>query len=112
MAYRVLSPSALNTRSRSTTGYYRATPVVSSPMASFTLSEEAVKGAMRGVIDPQLRDNVVDLGMYRGADIGDGGGVAAHAALPAAGRPLRAQPQRHHPDPGRGQTRRPDVQGR
>jgi ATP-binding protein involved in chromosome partitioning len=67
-------------------------------MASFTLSEEAVKGAMRGVIDPELGDNVVDLGMYRGADIGDGGVVTVHVALTTAGCPLRAQLQRDTED--------------
>lgn len=49
---------------------------------------------MRGVIDPELGDNVVDLGMYEGADIRDDGDVTVHLALTTAGCPLRAQLQR------------------
>jgi ATP-binding protein involved in chromosome partitioning len=49
---------------------------------------------MRGVIDPELGDNVVDLGMYMGADIADDGSVTVHLALTTAGCPLRAQLQR------------------
>jgi ATP-binding protein involved in chromosome partitioning len=49
---------------------------------------------MRGVIDPELGDNVVDLGMYLSADIGDDGDVTVHLALTTAGCPLRAQLQR------------------
>jgi len=58
------------------------------------LSAAAVEGAMRGVIDPELGDNVVDLGMYEGADIRDDGDVTVHLALTTAGCPLRAQLQR------------------
>jgi ATP-binding protein involved in chromosome partitioning len=57
-------------------------------------SAEAIKGAMRGVMDPELGDNVVDLGMYRGADVDDAGLVTVHLALTTAGCPLRAQLQR------------------
>lgn len=49
---------------------------------------------MRGVIDPELGDNVVDLGMYQGADITDDGDVTVHLALTTAGCPLRTQLQR------------------
>ncbi|MDQ1359049.1 MAG: ATP-binding protein involved in chromosome partitioning, partial [Acidimicrobiaceae bacterium] len=49
---------------------------------------------MRGVIDPELGDNVVDLGMYQQADIRDDGDVTVHLALTTAGCPLRAQLQR------------------
>ncbi len=49
---------------------------------------------MRGVIDPELGDNVVDLGMYLSADIADDGDVTVHLALTTAGCPLRAQLQR------------------
>ena len=55
------------------------------------LSVEAVRAAMLGVIDPELGDNVVDLGMYRSADIDDDGNVVVHLALTTAGCPLRAQ---------------------
>jgi len=49
---------------------------------------------MLGVIDPELGDNLVDLGMYQGADIGIGGEVSVKIALTTAGCPLRAQIQR------------------
>jgi ATP-binding protein involved in chromosome partitioning len=55
------------------------------------LSVEAVRAAMLGVIDPELGDNVVDLGMYRSADIDADGNVVVHLALTTAGCPLRAQ---------------------
>ena len=47
---------------------------------------------MLGVIDPELGDNVVDLGMYQGADIDPHtGAVTVHIALTTAACPLRAQ---------------------
>jgi len=49
---------------------------------------------MRGVIDPELGDDLVDLGMYQGADISPGGEVTVRVALTTAGCPLRAQIQR------------------
>ena len=49
---------------------------------------------MRGVIDPELGDDLVDLGMYRGAEIGADGAVTVQVALTTAGCPLRAQIQR------------------
>ena len=49
---------------------------------------------MRGVIDPELGDDLVDLGMYQGADIGPDGDVAVRVALTTARCPLRAQIQR------------------
>jgi ATP-binding protein involved in chromosome partitioning len=58
------------------------------------LSAESVRVAMLGVIDPELGDNVVDLGMYRRADIGPDGLVTVHLALTTAACPLRAQLQR------------------
>jgi ATP-binding protein involved in chromosome partitioning len=61
---------------------------------STIVQPQAVEGAMRGVIDPELGDNVVDLGMYQGADILENGDVTVHLALTTAGCPLRAQLQR------------------
>lgn len=54
-------------------------------------SEEAVQGALRGVMDPELGDNVVDLGMVRKVEIGAEGAVDVTIALTTAGCPLRAQ---------------------
>src|SRR5215471_20660573 len=52
-----------------------------------------VMGALRGVIDPELGSDVVELGMIRRADI-DGSTVTVTIALTTAGCPLRAQLQR------------------
>ena len=49
---------------------------------------------MRGVIDPELGDDLVDLGMYQGAEVSDGGVVTVHVALTTARCPLRTQLQR------------------
>ena len=50
--------------------------------------------ALRGVIDPELGSDVVDLGMIRRTDVGDDGTVVVTLALTTAGCPLRAQLQR------------------
>ncbi len=57
---------------------------------------------MLGVIDPELGDNVVDLGMYQGADIDADGHVTVHLALTTAACPLRSQLQ--HDVTGRVET--------
>jgi ATP-binding protein involved in chromosome partitioning len=49
---------------------------------------------MRGVIDPELGDDLVDLGMYQGCEIDPAGIVTVNVALTTAGCPLRAQLQR------------------
>jgi ATP-binding protein involved in chromosome partitioning len=58
------------------------------------LTEETIRSAMRGVIDPELGDDLVDLGMYQGAELSPDGAVTVHIALTTAGCPLRAQIQR------------------
>src|SRR5579875_1392483 len=55
------------------------------------LDEAAVRGALLGVIDPELGDNVVDLGMYQGAEIGPDGAVTVRLGLTTAACPLRTQ---------------------
>jgi len=47
-------------------------------------------GLLRGVMDPELGDNIVDLGMVRGASIDADGTVTITIALTTAGCPLRA----------------------
>jgi ATP-binding protein involved in chromosome partitioning len=56
-----------------------------------TVTEEAVQDALRGVIDPELKDNVVDLGMVRGIQVSPGGRVRLEVALTVASCPLRSQ---------------------
>jgi len=57
------------------------------------VDEQAVRNAMRGVIDPELGDDLVDLGMFQGAEITAAGEVTVHVALTTAGCPLRSQIQ-------------------
>ena len=53
------------------------------------VSSDDVIGVLRGVMDPELGDNIVDLGMVRGAEI-HRGRVDITIALTTAGCPLRA----------------------
>ena len=57
-------------------------------------SEEDVLGLLRGVIDPELGSNIVELGMVKGVVVDDDGRVKVTVALTTAGCPLRAQIQR------------------
>jgi ATP-binding protein involved in chromosome partitioning len=49
---------------------------------------------LRGVIDPELGSDIVELGMAKGADVTPDGTVTVTIALTTAGCPLRAQIQR------------------
>ena len=49
---------------------------------------------MRGVVDPELGSNLVELGMARSAHVADDGLVRVEIALTTSGCPLRAQIQR------------------
>ena len=53
-------------------------------------SHEEVTAALRAVIDPELRQNIVDLGMVRSIDFGDGGHVAVTVSLTTPGCPIRS----------------------
>jgi len=46
---------------------------------------------MQGVVDPELGADLVDLGMYQGAEVAADGSVTVEVALTTAGCPLRAQ---------------------
>lgn len=50
-----------------------------------------VMAVLRGVIDPELGSDIVDLGMAKGAVVGDDGLVTITIALTTMGCPLRAQ---------------------
>lgn len=54
------------------------------------VTEDAARGALLGVVDPELGDNVVDLGMVRRIRV-DGPVVTVELALTVAGCPLRTQ---------------------
>jgi ATP-binding protein involved in chromosome partitioning len=63
-------------------------------VASAVPTPNDVLQVLRGVIDPELGSDVVDLGMVRSADIDAAGRVVVTIALTTAGCPLRAQIQR------------------
>ncbi len=68
----------------------RYTPVVEDRTEG-PVAEAVIREAMRGVIDPELGDDVVDLGMYRGSRIDPDGTVVVDLALTTAACPLRGQ---------------------
>jgi ATP-binding protein involved in chromosome partitioning len=56
------------------------------------LSQDSVRGALYSVIDPELGDNVVDLGMVHRIDLDEATGIVdVTLSLTTAGCPLRAQ---------------------
>ena len=57
-------------------------------------TEADVMGLLRGVIDPELGSDIVELGMARGARIDPDGVVHVQIALTTSGCPLRAQIQK------------------
>ena len=61
-------------------------------MSNTVVAEEAVRNVLLGVIDPELGDNIVDLGMVHVIEIDQrSGDVDVTIALTTAGCPLRAQ---------------------
>ena len=54
---------------------------------------DEVLSLLRGVIDPELGSDIVDLGMARAATVASDGAVVVTIALTTAGCPLRAQIQ-------------------
>ncbi|MYE56030.1 MAG: Mrp/NBP35 family ATP-binding protein [Acidimicrobiaceae bacterium] len=63
-------------------------------MTTTVPTAEDVLELMRGVVDPELGSNLVELGMARGAQVSDDGLVRIEIALTTAGCPLRAQIQK------------------
>lgn len=55
---------------------------------------EDLRGLLRGVVDPELGSDIVELGMVRDATIDGDGAVVVTIALTTSGCPLRAQIQR------------------
>src|SRR2546430_15050679 len=56
-------------------------------------SPNDVRRTLEGVIDPELRASIVELGMVRDVRVADDGEVTVKVALTTAGCPLRAQIQ-------------------
>src|SRR6476469_3246980 len=117
MAYRVLSPRALriarrpgrppalepsipseevaglSVTSRDYTADAGKMPAVSQTPSSLPTSEDLI-ALLRGVVDPELGSDIVDLGMVRSATSDESGNVVVTIALTTSGCPLRAQIQR------------------
>jgi ATP-binding protein involved in chromosome partitioning len=53
-------------------------------------TKEQITERLRGVIDPELRRSIVDLGMVRSIEITDGGRVEVVVSLTTAGCPIRS----------------------
>jgi ATP-binding protein involved in chromosome partitioning len=66
-----------------------AAPLVATPPTS-----DEVMALLRGVVDPELGSDIVELGMAKGAEISAEGAVVVTIALTTSGCPLRAQLQR------------------
>ena len=64
------------------------------------VSVEDVRSMLRGVIDPELGSDIVELGMVRDVDV-DGGLVTVTIALDHLGLPPPGPDPEGHPHPGR-----------
>lgn len=60
-------------------------------MAAALPSADDILDTLRTVVDPELHDNVVDLGMVRSANVDDDGVATVEVALTIAGCPMRTQ---------------------
>jgi ATP-binding protein involved in chromosome partitioning len=67
---------------------------MSPPVRTVPVTPEEIMNLLRGVIDPELGSDIVDLGMAKAATVDEGGQVTVTIALTTAGCPLRAQIQR------------------
>ncbi|HUO48457.1 MAG TPA: Mrp/NBP35 family ATP-binding protein [Acidimicrobiales bacterium] len=54
-------------------------------------AEDAVRRALRAVVDPELGDDIIELGMVRSVAVGADGAVDVEVALTVAACPLRTQ---------------------
>src|SRR5437588_11094377 len=91
MAYRVLSPSAFRTASRSMSIYItKANPGKIDSVPTLP-TEDDVVNVLRGVVDPELGSDIVDLCMVHGIDVDGDGTVTATVVLTISGCPLRTQ---------------------
>ncbi len=63
-------------------------------MPAPTPTRDEIFGVLRGVVDPELGSDIVELGMLRDASVGDDGVATVTVALTTAGCPLRSQLQK------------------
>ena len=61
------------------------------PSRTVLPSEQDVVEVLRGVVDPELGSDIVDLGMVGGVDVAGDGAVTVEVALTISGCPLRTQ---------------------
>ncbi|HVM39506.1 MAG TPA: Mrp/NBP35 family ATP-binding protein [Acidimicrobiia bacterium] len=54
-------------------------------------TSQDVERILEGVVDPELHGNIVELGMFRGAEIAGDGHVTVHIALTISSCPLRVE---------------------
>jgi ATP-binding protein involved in chromosome partitioning len=84
------SRSLLSSASEATGRVYTAEAVRITAVPGLPTPDD-VLGALRGVIDPELGADIVELGMARSARVAPDGVVTVTVALTTAGCPLRAQ---------------------
>ena len=76
-------------------GPWAAASIVRTVASSAALpTADYVMGLLRGVIDPELGSDIVELGMAKKAEVDDDGTIRLEIALTTSGCPLRAQIQR------------------
>ena len=68
-------------------------PPTAGPASQALPTVDDVMSVLRGVIDPELGSDIVDLGMARAAEVQSDGSVDVTIALTTAGCPLRSQLQ-------------------
>ena len=64
------------------------------PAAPAPPSIDDVRGMLGGVMDPELKASIVDLGMVHDIAIAEGGVATIHIALTTLGCPLQAEIRR------------------
>ena len=64
---------------------------VTEPTATAAPSADDVRGMLAGVLDPELRASIIDLGMVHAVDVSPQGDVIVRIALTTAACPLRGQ---------------------
>jgi ATP-binding protein involved in chromosome partitioning len=69
--------------------FVRRTRIPLEPKGRRLATEEQVRTALRGVLDPEIGKPIEDLGMLRGIDISPDGDVQVHVLLTIAGCPLQ-----------------------